>query len=361
MGSLILAAEEAAALSPWLLLVALAMVVLSAFFVASEFALIASRRERLESRADNGDRRVSRSLEAMGDLQQQLAGAQLGITVSSIVIGLIGEPIVAQLVEQAIEGVVSIPASVLHVVSVAVALTMVVFVHMVFGEMVPKNLTIADPEKALLALAPFSLAIVKFFRPLIWALNAMSVVIVKAMGLEPATEIGTALTAQEFSRLVDASHEEGHLVEFEHALLSGALDFGERHVSAVMVPRSEVVSVSRSMSVAEIEKVVVDSGHSRLLVAGNDLDEVVGVVHAKDMLRLPVEAQNSPLPLEMVRKVLLVSHDQRLEEVLLQMRHARQHFAAVGGPAGRTLGVVTLEDVLEELVGEIEDETDIDA
>ena len=352
------AAEEAGSgYSPWWLVVALLMIALNAFFVAAEFSLVASRRVKLEPLVEAGSRSAARALTAMSDLQRQLAGAQLGITLTSLVLGLVGEPVVANYLEILIEQFFEIPSSLLHTISFVISLIIVVFLHMVIGEMVPKNLALASPEKALLWIAPANQAYLWLFHPLIWLLNEISEIMLRALGFEVAEEIHTVHTAEEFGKLVDASRAEGHLEEFEHTMLSGALDFGERHVSAVMVPRSQVVSVSASMTLAEIESVVVESGHTRLLMVGETIDDVRGWIHAKDLLRLPIDAQPEKLPIETVRQVMLLEHGLPLDEVLGRMRQGHVHFGVVRS-GDRTLGIVTLEDVLEELVGEIEDETD---
>ncbi len=353
------AGESAHALSGWWLLVSAVLIVFNAFFVAVEFALVGSRRVKLESMVEVGNKRAATALEQLGDLQTQLAGAQLGITLVALVLGIVGEPVVAQYVERFLGNYVSLPSGIIHTIAFAIALTFVVFNHMVLGEMVPKNLALVEPERALLWLAPINRVYMWLFMPVIWFVNVISNVAVRALGFELTDEIATVHTAEEFGKLVDASHLEGQLEEFEHTLLSGALDFGERHVSAVMVPRSKVVSVKRTMTVAEIEQVVVESGHSRLLVVGATIDESIGVVHAKDLLLLPPESLDEVLPLELVRNVMYVAHGRPLDEVMVRMRSDRRHFGVVRGPKGSTLGIVTLEDILEELVGEIEDETDV--
>jgi CBS domain containing-hemolysin-like protein len=161
--------------------------------------------------------------------------------------------------------------------------------------------------------------------------------------------------------MIDASHDEGLLEEFEHSLLAGALDFRSRTVASVMVPREHVVYVNTRMSVASIERVANQTGHSRLPVVGAGIDHVVGFLHIKDLLALPADARDQPLPATMIRRVPTVPHDRLLEDVLRAMRRARAHLGVVRGPGGRTVGVVTLEDVLEAFVGDIRDESDRDA
>ncbi len=351
------AGESSSSYSLWWLVVGALMIALNAFFVAAEFSLVASRRVKIEPLVEEGSRSAARALAALSDLQRQLAGAQLGITLTSLVLGVVTEPVVAHYIEIPIERFFDVPSGLLHTISLTLSLGIVVFFHMVIGEMVPKNLALASPEKALLWIAPANNLYLVLFHPLIWVLNEISEVLLRALGFEVAEEIHTVHTAEEFGKLVDASRADGRLEEFEHTMLSGALDFGERRVSAVMVPRSKVVSVSASMTLAEIEATVVESGHTRLLMVGGTIDDVRGWVHAKDLLRLPLEAQDQKLPIESVRQVVLVEHGLPLDDVLSRMRASHVHFCVVRS-AQRTLGIVTLEDVLEELVGDIEDETD---
>jgi CBS domain containing-hemolysin-like protein len=343
----------------WALVAALLLLLANAFFVAVEFALIAARRTQIEPLAADGNRRARIALTSMRELSLQLAGAQLGITMASLGLGFVAEPAVAHLIESAIDGVVEIPAGALHAISFVVALTIVVFLHMVLGEMVPKNIAIAGPERTLLLLAVPNLVYVKVFRPFIWLLNGLANLGVRALGVEPRDEIADSHTTAELASMVAASRSEGLLEEFEHSLLRGALNFGDRTAQSVMVPRDEMVTVARWSTVGTIEQRVVESGHSRLPVVGGGLDDVAGFVHAKDLLTVPAADYHRRLPPELVRRMLVVRADQSLELLLLAMRQARVHLALVVEDA-RTVGMVTLEDLLEELVGDIRDETDRD-
>jgi CBS domain containing-hemolysin-like protein len=336
----------------------LVLFVVNGFFVGTEFALVGSRRARLEELAASGNRRARTALDASADLTMQLAGAQLGVTMASLGIGAFGEPTVAHLIESALGSVVSLPERVIHTLGFIFGLGVVVFGHMVIGEVVPKNLALAGPERALLWMAPVARAYLRVFRPVVWLLQRMANAGVRLLRVEPRDELTSAHTASELAVMVAESHEGGLIEEFAHDLLAGVLDFAERAVSSVMVPRERVVAVSRGQTVAEVERVVVGSGHSRLPVIDADVDAVLGFVHAKDLLTLPGEAHDQALPLRIVRRMLVVPRDRSLEDLLLSMRRARIHFAVVVDESRRTLGVVTLEDLLEELVGDILDETD---
>jgi CBS domain containing-hemolysin-like protein len=340
------------------LLLALVLLLANGFFVAVEFALLASRRTKLEAMADHGSARARLAIGSMRHLNVQLAGAQLGITMASLLLGYVAEPTVADLIERVIEVVVEVPEGLLHTIGFVVALTIVAFLHMVIGEMVPKNIALAAPERTLLSLAVPNRIYVTLFGPLLRILNGLSNVGVRALGVEPRDELATAASAQELAVMLGASRDEGLIEDVAHQLLTGALHLRDRRVTTVMVPRNGVVWLARSATPAEAEALVVSSGHTRLLVAGDGVDDVLGFVHAKDLLTVPAEVRQRPLPLGLVRRMLLVGQDALLDDALLAMQRARIHVAVVTDREGRTVGIVTLEDVIEALVGDIRDESD---
>lgn len=345
-------------MTAWSLLLAGALLVANGFFVAVEFALIASRRTKLEALAERGSARARLAVGSMRNLNLQLAGAQLGITMASLLLGYVAEPAVAGLIEQALEGVVELPSGVLHAIGFGVALTIVVFLHMVLGEMVPKNVAIAAPERTLLALALPNRAYVTVFGPLLRLLNGVSNALVRRLGIEPRDELATAASADELAVMLAASRDEGLIEEVAHQLLAGALDLGDRNLETVMVPRAEVVWLPRSATPADAEALVVASGHSRLLVAGDHLGDPLGFVHAKDLLTIAGPARHRPLPLSRVRRMPLLASTSTLDDALLAMQRRRIHLAVVVDDGGSTVGIVTLEDVIERLVGDIRDESD---
>ncbi|MDY7103513.1 MAG: hemolysin family protein [Actinomycetota bacterium] len=340
--------------------VSIGLLAANAFFVAAEFAIIAARATKLEGHAGSR-RRVETALGLTRQLQLQLAGAQLGITMASLGLGYVAEPAVAHGIEELLHNVFgdAIADGLSHTIAFVIGLTIVVFLHMVVGEMVPKNIAIANPERTLLSLVVPYRFYITVFRPFIAALNGMASVGARLFGVEPRDEVERAHTAADIAVMVEASREEGLIEEFEHDLITSALDLDARHVSGVMVPTDRVVSVRRSDPVATIEQVLVSSGHSRLPIArGEGLDDVVGFVHAKDLLQLGAEDRTKPVPVPLIRRMLVVEHDRPLDEALLEMQRARIHLGVVRGPDGATVGVVTLEDIIEELVGDIADETD---
>lgn len=340
------------------LLFTIVLLIANGFFVAWEFGLVGSRREKIEPLATSGSKRAQAALAGMGDLNMQLAGAQLGITMASLGIGYVSEPALAGWFEHLVEGRIDIPTGVIHSVSFVVALTIVVFLHMVVGEMVPKNATLADPERTLMWTALPAKGYLTVFRPLVWSLNHLSNLGIRLFGVEPRDELTAVHTAEELAVMLGESHDEGYIEEFAHELLTGVLDFSARDAAFVMVPRAQIVTVPRSATAAEIEATMVESGHSRVPVVDHDIDSVIGFVHSKDLLALGSDELDRPLPLRLVRRMLVVPRDRSLEDLLVSMRSARIHFALVVDSDRRTAGVATLEDLLEELVGDILDESD---
>ncbi len=339
------------------LLAVVALIGANALFVATEFALIASRTGPLEDAAADGSRGATMALVARSDLRRQISGAQLGITGSSVVLGIIAQPSIGRLIEPVV-GAMGGSDAVAENVGWLVALGLAAAIQMLLGELVPKNLAIAAPEQTLGRLIPIHRAFLVAFAPAIWVLDRLVALAVRPFGQTPVDEIAHAVGAAELSSMLAASRRDGLLQPFEHELLTGALDLGSRPVTAAMIPREDMVTVTRSTTLAEVEAIIVGTGHSRLPVVATGVDDVVGVVHVKDLLRLPVAAQQDSVPLEMIRRMLVVPETSSLEEVLVRMRAARNHLAVVRAVDGRTVGLITMEDVVEELVGEIADETD---
>jgi CBS domain containing-hemolysin-like protein len=340
----------------WLLVLAVVLLLANAFYVAVEFALVASRRAALEPLAEAGDRRARRSLTAIADLNFQLAGSQLGITMASLGLGAVAEPALAHVIETALEPI-GLPEGVLRGIGFVVALAIVVFLHLVVGEMVPKSVAIAAPERVLMTCAGLNRAYVTVFGPVIRLLNGLASLGMRLLRVEQSDERVTIHTADELARLLAESREEGLLEKTAHDLLSGALGMGARTLGTITVATDRVVSVHQDETVAAAERLVVEHGVSRLLVL-DPAHRPVGFVHAKDLLAVPADARRRPLPLARIRRVLVLPSAMALDEVLVAMQRARTHVAAVVEDDGRWCGLATLEDVLESVVGDIVDESD---
>lgn len=340
------------------LFLSLLLLAANGFFVAIEFALVASRRTKLEQEAEAGHPRAGLALDAMQSLSLQLAGAQLGITMASLALGFLAEPTVAHLLESAVESVVHIPESVLHTGGFIVSLTIVVFLHMTLGEMVPKNIAITAPERTTLALVSTMRLYMIVFGPVVRFLNALANGSLRIIGIEPQDELHITYTADELANLVADAQAEGSIEDFEGQLVSAVLRFAEGTASDHMVPRERIVAMPVTATVAEIEQAVVAEGHSRIIVYNRTLDDAQGFVHAKDLLAASDERRDLPPPYSMLRNVLRMPADRTLRDVLLGMRRTRIHLAIITNDEGDTVGLITLEDVLEQLVGQIRDEHD---
>ncbi|NCT90924.1 HlyC/CorC family transporter [Cellulomonas sp. APG4] len=334
------------------LLVAVALLAGNAFFVGAEFALIAARRTQIEPRAATGSRAARLTLRAMERVSLMMAGAQLGITMCSLGLGAIAEPAVAHLLEVPLAAV-GIEGALLHTIAFAIALTIVVFLHMVLGEMVPKNIAIAGPERSALALGPLLYGIVLVLRPLIVALNWCANVVLRMLRVEPKDEVASAFTADEVAAFIAESRQEGLLDEDEHELLTSALSIGLEKVSAVTVPRDELVVLPVDVTAEQAEAECVRTGFSRFPLSSPG-GELVGYLHLKDVLGLDEDERVRPVPARVVRPLATIAAGATLEDALAAMQARGSHVALVTR-RGSVLGAAMLEDVVEHLVGEVAD------
>lgn len=344
--------------TPVALVAAVVLLAANGFFVAAEFALLASRRSRIEQLAAEGDKRAHHALNGIKELSLMLAGAQLGITVCSLLLGAVAEPAIAHLIEAALHGLVELHDGVRHGISYVVALTIVVFLHMVVGEMAPKSWAIAHPEASALSLARPFRAFALVFRPVIAVLNWMANGLVRLVGVEPQPELAMAHAPGDLLLLIDESAGHGSIAAEEHRLLSRSLELSGLDAGAAMTPRRDVVAVEEWAKAADVAVLARTSGRSRILVHGGDLDHVVGAVHAKDILLVDPDDRMKVTAGELARPVPATHEHHRLEDLLVEMRAAHQMLTVVVDEHGVVVGIVTLEDVLEELIGDFEDETD---
>jgi CBS domain containing-hemolysin-like protein len=323
------------------------------FFVAAEFAYITARRNLLEQ-IPRRSAQVAVGLNR--NLTLSLAAAQLGITMASLLLGAVAEPAVATIFEL-ILGPLPVSENVIHGISLVVALLIVVFLHMVIGEMAPKNITISAPERTAVALAlPFRGFII-VFKPLIWVLNAMANGVLRLFGVPPVDALEVGHSAEDLAMVIRTGQKEGVIEDFAHRLLTGAITFGDLDASEVMVPRPDIQAAPVETPVAGIQELMKSTGHSRIPLHSGDIDEIVGLVHVKDLMADHLDRE-APLPVSSLRVPLLVPETAPLRSVLDEMRQARTHLAIVVDEHGGTAGIITMEDIAEELVGEIADEHD---
>jgi CBS domain containing-hemolysin-like protein len=354
----VLAAEFAVRAPTWLaLLLAVVLLAANAFFVGSEIALLAVRRASIEERAAAGDRRARITAGALRELTVSFSGAQLGITMASLGLGAVAEPAVVRLFEGAL-GMTPVSPTVRHAIAFAIALSIVVFLHMVIGEMVPKNLALADPERISLRLGPFFRVYILVFRPIIIALNAAANGLVRLLRIEPRDELSLVHTPQELAFLLRESRREGTIAPQDARVLTAALRLGDIDAEAAMTPRVDLRAVSDDAAGEDVLALARETGLTRFPVYHGDLDGIVGVVHVKDVLTRDREELEGLSVAEVLRPIPAVPESRDLDELLREMRRDRSHAVLVVDEFGGTAGVVTLEDILEELVGEIEDEFD---
>ena len=335
------------------LLILVALLMGNAFFVAAEFALVSARVDQIEPKAEAGSARARTTLAAMRNVSQMMAGAQLGITLCSLGLGAIGEPAVAHLIEVPLESA-GVPEGLLHPIALVIALSIVTVLHMVLGEMVPKNITIAGPDRAAIALGPPMAAVVRVLKPFIWFFNTIANYFVRAFGVTPTDEVAASFDGGEIRSMIAQSRSEGLLGSEVSDLAAGALTFEQNDARSVLVPTDRLVVVPREITPRQLETAVAEHGYSRYPLRGAD-GAWVGYVHVKDVLGVDTAARDRPLTDDLVESFVEVRPDQPLPEVLHAMREAGAHLGRVVDADGTALGLVALEDVLTQLIGDVRD------
>jgi CBS domain containing-hemolysin-like protein len=339
--------------------VAIGVVLLLAngFFVAAEISLLAARRSRIEHAAEEGDPRARRALKALTELSVTFSGAQLGITMCSLGLGIVTEPAVAALFADVL-GSTPLPAGAVPLTAFGLALGLVVFLHMVVGEMAPKNLAVARAEAVALAVArPFGW-FVSLLRPLIVVLNGMANLLVRLVRVEPVDEHKLVHTPDELALALAESQDLGTISAQDAHVLDAALRLATIDAEAAMTPRVDVEALPDTAGVDQVREVAARTGHTRLPVYHGDIDHIVGLVHIKDVLLAPDERRGELTVRDLLRPIPAVPETRDLEHLMRDMLDDRSHAVLVIDEFGGTSGLLTLEDVLEELVGEIDDEFD---
>ena len=345
-------------MTEWLLVLAGVVLTLgTAVFVAAEFSFVALDRSAVERSIESGQTRSVGVLAALRRLSTQLSACQVGITVTTLVVGYLVEPSVATLLASPL-GAVGLPAGAVDPVSLGLALLLATAFSMVVGELVPKNLAITLPLRTAQLVAPAMRVFVLLARPLIAVLNGSANAILRRLGVEPREELSSARTPQELASLVRRSAEAGTLASGTARLLTGSLNFGERTAEDVMTPRLRCVVVNRDDTAADVVRLARTTGHSRFPVVDDGLDDVVGVVHVKRAVAVPHDRRSDVPAAALASAALLVPETVRLDPLLVQLRAQGLQLAVVVDEYGGTSGVVTLEDVVEEIVGEVADEHD---
>ncbi|MFR9480675.1 hemolysin family protein [Corynebacterium amycolatum] len=338
------------------LAVFLFLVFANAIFVAVEFSYLTVNRNDVKNAANAGSRSAYLVDRALSRTSTNLSGAQLGITVTSLVAGFLTGPSLGVLLEAAFGGTSISPATV-TAISTTGAFIIATFTQMVFGELVPKNWAIAEPTKvANLVVRPQN-AFMFAFGWLVWLLNSAANWVLKRLGFSPEEEVASARTAEELRAVVTRSSDEGKINPQTAELVARSIEFGERTAADVMTPRTQIIFIE-NQSVAEMLTVVADSGHARFPVVGNSVDDIRGVVHYTDLLSVPHAQRLTTSAASLAKDVLVVNDSTTLDPLMRQLREDAYQFAVVVDEYGGTDGIVTLEDLVEEIVGEIDDEQD---
>jgi magnesium and cobalt exporter, CNNM family len=329
----------------------------NAFFVAGEFSLVTVERSRVGRLAESGDRKASRILEGLGALSFHLSGAQLGITISSLLLGYIAEPAVGPVLEPLLEWA-GVSASSIRETRVVVALAIATAGQLVFGELIPKNLAITFPYATAVRVGAPMMVLNKALSPITNFLNAAANRTVRLLGIEPRQELAGVRSLEELELIIRASGEGGQLDDDELSLLTRSIAFTENLTSDVMIPRVRVIGVPRTATVRQLQDLAIESGHSRFPVYAEDLDDIVGVAHVKDTLRIPHDRRDTSPVVDYMRPALVIPESQPVDSVLFELRTRGSGLAVVTDEYGGTAGIVTSEDLLEEILGEIQDEHD---
>ena len=335
-----------------------ALIAGNAYFVAAEFSFVAARRARLVEAGEQGDARASRAVEVLGRLSFMLSGAQLGITVTSLVVGFIAEPTIGAALEPVV-GLVGVSEGARSGIALSVGFVLATAAQMVFGELAPKNLAIAKPEPVALALARSQLLFLKLARPVIRLFDGAANALLRRLGIEPVAVLHGGVHADELPLIVEASTAAGSLSESQADLLRRALDFHDLDAREVMVPWNRVTTISADGVGTDLRHLLDTTRHMRFPVV-DEWNEVVGMVHAKDLLGVPVERRAEVAVTELSRPVLAVPESADLHRVLAELRSSSSPMAIVVDEHGGTAGVLTIEDLVEELVGDIDDEFDVE-
>jgi len=342
-------------MSDWVGIVWLVILLgVNAFFVGAEFAIISARRSQIEPLAESGSRSAKTALWAMEHATLMLAASQLGITVCSLLILNVSEPAIHHLIEQPLH-LLGLAEELVSVISFVIALLLVSFLHVIFGEMVPKNLSFSVPDRAVLLLAPPLVFIATIFRPIIVSLNATANGALRLFRIEPKSEANSIFTIDEVANIVAQSTREGVLQDNTGAL-NAAFEFTTKKAQDVAVGMADLVSLPEDATPADVERAVAQHGFSRYILL-NAEDEPSGYVHLKDVIDVDEDEFTEPVPPKRIRQLISIYLATDLEDALATMRRSGVHVARVFDETGATRGVMFLEDIIEELVGEVQDAT----
>lgn len=339
----------------------LLLVLLNGYFVASEFALVAVRKTRISELARKGNVGAKLVQKALEELDSYISATQLGITLASLALGWVGEPILAHQIEPFFAFLPSEAAIITtHTAAVTIAFTIITFLHIVLGELAPKSVALQRAEATSLVVISPLLLFTKIFRPFIWVLNGAGQLVLKLFGLHAPPGHQLVHSEEEIKMLLKQSGKSGQIPQNEVEMVENIFQLGDIPVKYVMVPRTEVIAFNVATTLSEILKKVERDPHSRFPVFETTIDNVIGFIHIKDIYReLLKDGEKAKLSqLKIIRTIITVPEMKKIDAVLQEMRRKRIHLAVVNDEYGGTAGIVTLEDIIESVVGEIEDEFD---
>ncbi|MGI8670187.1 MAG: hemolysin family protein [Aridibacter sp.] len=339
------------------LLLVIVLVFINGYFVAAEFAYVAVRKSRIEILAEEGVKSAKRLMEILNNLNAYLSASQLGITLASLALGWVGEPAVAELLAKPLAG---LPATAQHTIAFIVAFSIITSLHIVIGEQAPKLIGLELAEKVAMWTSLPTKIFYTIFKLPIHALDWASGRIVMLFGLNAGGEHGSIYSEDELRQLIDISKRSGHLNAEEQKLIHQVFEFSDTTVREAMIPRTGIFAIPATLSLEEITKSFQASGHSRLPVYRDSMDDIAGVIHSKDVMAYLLQPEQYRLE-KILRKPVYVVDTARLEDVLRQMQGEKFHFGFVVDEHGGIEGIITLEDLLEEIVGDIADEYDKEA
>ena len=341
------------------LLLVIFLVFLNGFFVAAEFSLVKIRQTRLTQLVNDGNKRAKYAQKVTQKLDAYLSACQVGITLSSLGLGWVGEPAIAHMIVEPLLGTTGIPDYMITAISVSIAFAIITFLHIVLGELAPKSLAIQKAEETSLWVAAPLMFFYKLLFPAIWFLNGTANALLKRLGLQIISEHEAAHTEEEIRILVNQSHQSGHIDQTELALMEQVFDFSETLARETMIPRIDMVCLYTTNTFDENLEIIRSSRHSRFPVADEDKDNIIGFVHASDFYLAALENGHVELQ-SLIRPITTVPESMEISTVLRLLQKKRSQMAIVIDEYGGTAGLVTMEDILEEIVGDIQDEFDED-
>jgi CBS domain containing-hemolysin-like protein len=338
-------------------LITILLVLLNGFFVAAEFSMVKVRASQVELMANKGGKRAKLALHMVENLDSYLSATQLGITLASLALGWVGEDVMAALITKSMHFFnTDISVDLAHKIAIPVGFTFITIAHIVFGEQAPKMIAIKNPLKIALFIAVPMRIFYVVFNPFVWFLNKLSSFLLKILGIKKGTE-SDAHSEEELRMILTESEESGTIKQSENELIQNVFDFDDRLIKQIMVPQNRISAINIEMGHDQIIKKIIEEGYSRLPVYLGDIDNIVGIIHSKDLLKAVIDNRFKSIK-EIMRPAHFVPENMKVNDLLRDFQRLHAQIAIVTNEFGATAGIVTMEDIIEELVGEIRDEHD---